>query len=80
MFFKQFGVCINHVGGLAFQTYHVYAAGEGLQVGIRPGYFAEGVHHIKGIFVAIKEQRLKARSAAKFHMVNAGVLGGFHRR
>ena len=78
MFFEQLGVGFDYVGRLAFQTHHVYAAGQGLQVSVRAGRFAERVHHIKGVFVAIEEQRLKAGTAAEFHMINAGVFGSFH--
>ena len=69
---EQFGVQIDHVGGLADQTDNVGTAAQGLQVDIGTDHFAALVHHIKSIFLAVEIEALEAGTAADFDVVDTG--------
>jgi hypothetical protein len=65
---------------LGVETDDVDAAGEGLEVGIGTGDFAEAVHHVEGVFVAVEVERLEAGAAAGFEVRDAGIDAGLDGR
>ncbi len=62
------------------KAYDVHAAGKGLEVGVGAGHFAEPVHHVERILVAIEVGRLEHRAAAGLEVRDAGFTGGSHGR
>ncbi|MPM70918.1 hypothetical protein SDC9_117879 [bioreactor metagenome] len=73
--FEQFGVQIDHVGGLADQADDVGAAAQRLQIDLRTDHFTALVHHIEGIFLTIEVKALKPGAAADFEVVDPGLPG-----
>ena len=75
VFFEKVGVEFYDVPGLGLQADDVDTPSQGLQFGIRPHGLAEGVHHGKGIFIAIEIERLKTGSSSGLEVLDAGIPG-----
>ena len=73
---EKFGMEVDDIAGLAGETNHVHAAGEGLEVDFRTDGFPPEIHHFEGIFLAIEIESLKTGTAADFQMIDPGI----HRR
>jgi GAF domain-containing protein len=55
MLFEQLRMQFYNITALRLQTDYVNSAGQGLQLDIGTDSFSERVHHVEGVFVAIKE-------------------------
>ncbi len=75
---EHFGMQIDDVPRLGIEGDHVDATGKGLEVCIGSGLFTEGVHHVEGTFVTIKEEALETGPASSFEVSNACISCGFH--
>ena len=80
VFFEQLSMEFDDVARLRTQTDDVNASCQSLKIGIGTRFFAECIHHIKRILVAVKKRRLKTRTAARFKMRDSGISCRFNRR
>ena len=78
VFFEQLGVQFDQIGGHRIQPDDVDAARQRLQVRVGSRQFAEFVHHVKGVLVAVKESGLERRAAAGFEIADTRVARHFH--
>jgi hypothetical protein len=71
---------LDNVSRLGIETDHIDAPGEGLQVCVFPRRFPEAVHHIEGIFVAVKIEGLKPCTPACLEVLYPRIGCGFNSR
>ena len=77
MLFEQFRMQIDDIAGLGIQAHHIHATGQGLQICIGPRSFAEAIHHLESIFLAIKVEGLETRTPTRFEVANARIASRF---
>ena len=76
---EHFGMQVNDVAGLGYQTNHVSSTGEGLKIYIRTNHRTDFIHNFKSILLAVKIAALEESTAANFKIGGAGLQRGFNR-
>ena len=71
---EHVGVQLDDVARLGLERDHADAAGEGLEVGIRPGGGPEGVHDVERVFAAVEIGGLEHGPAARLQMADPAFL------
>ena len=79
VFLKQVSMKLDDITGLRVQPNDIDAPRKRLQIGIRTGRFAKGIHHVERVFVAIEIQRLKTSTATGLEPGDASIASCFNR-
>src|SRR3990167_10529834 len=80
VFFKHFGMQIDHFTTARIEHHRIHPACKGLKICIRPYDSTKTIHHIKCIFIQIEKKTLKTGTASKFEMSDSRLRSRFNRR